>query len=338
MNPTPNFLVTGASGFIGRHLVEALIAAHGAQAVTAIVPLLPSPVESEQIAQMKQLGVRVLAADLLRLPEAGLPPPACDVVYHLAGYAVTENPGGPFAVNSEGTRNLLGWLGPNLRCQRIIYTGTLASVDKADPHAAISEATSCTPVTPYGRTKLEGENFIRARAAEHGGSFTILRLCTIVGPGFRPGGMFGVFPELLRRNALATRLNWPGRVSFLDVRDLVRMLLAIPARPETRDEIYVTANGEESTFDQVLEEIAATLRIKRRRIELPSFLWKGLGAFAWRAARVPVLPYRARIFCWRVSHLVQDGLFADATRLNSLLGGPFRSTQDSLREIYGRPQ
>jgi len=338
MTPPTNFCVTGASGFIGRHLVTALVAAHGPQAVTALVPVRPGDTEKAALDHFQQLGVEVFAWDLLRPPEAGRSPPPCDVLYHLAGYAVTEDPRGPFEVNSEGTRNLLDWLGPNFRGKRIIYTSTLASVDKADAHAAITESTPCAPVTPYGRTKLEGENIIRARATEYGGTFTILRLCTIIGPGFRPGGMFGVFPELLRRNALATRLNWPGRVSFLDVSDLVRLLLAMPTRPEARNEIYVTANGGQNTFDQVLEEIAATLRIKRRRMVLPPIFWKILGAFAWRAARVPALPYRARIFCWRVSHLVQDGLFADATRLNSLLGGPFRSTQDSLREIYGRPQ
>ncbi|HEY2951977.1 MAG TPA: NAD(P)-dependent oxidoreductase [Verrucomicrobiae bacterium] len=328
--------MTGASGFIGSHLIAALAKAHGPAAVTALVHAELSTAESESAARIRALGVGVVECDLLRLPGAQPERPAFDVLYHLAGHAVTENPQGGFAVNSEGTRNLLDWLGPALSGKRVIYTGTLASVDKCDARGPIREDTPCRPVTPYGQTKFEGEKLVQGRAAHWSYAFTILRLCTIVGPGFRPGGMFGVFPKMLRQHALATRLNWPGRVSFLHVADLVEMLLAIPALSQTSNEIYVTSNGDELTFDALLEQMASVLRVERKRLELPDWLWRGLGAVAWRTASLDATPYHSRIFCWRVSHLIRDGLYADASRLNSLLGRRLRTTQDALREIYGQ--
>jgi nucleoside-diphosphate-sugar epimerase len=329
------FLVTGASGFVGRHLVTALAQRHGPKAVTAMVHERPSPSEEPALHEMRMLGISVLAVDLLRLSEAKFHPPEFDVVYHLAGYAVTEDPNGPFAVNDEGTRNLISWMGPALRGKRFVYTGTLASVDTPGAKAPIREETACCPITPYGRTKLEGEAIVRSQAVHWNYTFTILRLCTIVGPGFRAGGMFGVFPGMLRRNALATRLNWPGRVSFLSVSDLVRTLLAVSTLPQAENALFVTSNGEETTFDTLLGEMARVLHVKRERLVLPRFVWTSLGSIAWRMARLRALPYRVRIFFWRVSHLIRDGLYADASRLNSLLGGRFQSTQDALREIYG---
>ena len=338
MTGPATFLVTGASGFVGRHLVAALVNRHGPSSVTAMVHAELPASEQPALAQMRALGVTVLECDLLRLPDARLVPPRFDVLYHLAGYAVTEDPRGPFAVNSEGTRRLLDWLGPALSGQRVVYTGTLASVDQPNARTPVRDDTPCRPLTPYGRTKLEGENFIRSKATALNYTPTILRLCTIIGPGFRAGGMFGVFPILLRRNALATRLNWPGRVSFLHVTDLVEILLALPKLNQTSGEIYVTGNGEALTFDALLDEMAAVLRVERRRLALPAACWRGLGAVAWAFASFGVMPYRARIFFWRLSHLIRDGLYADASRLNSRLGRRLRTTQDALREIYGEQQ
>jgi nucleoside-diphosphate-sugar epimerase len=108
---------------------------------------------------------------------------------------------GRFEVNSDGTKNLVAWLAPVLPGKRFVYTGTLASVDQNYPTQPASETTPCRPKTPYGRTKLEAEEYLCRCSQEIGFEFTILRLCTIVGRGYRAGGMFSLFLDLLRKRS-----------------------------------------------------------------------------------------------------------------------------------------
>lgn len=330
-------LVTGASGFIGGHLTPLLAARHGAARVTALVPPRRDAREEERVTRFADLGIRVVECDLLQLDESRPPVPPCDVLYHLAGYAITEDPAGPFEVNSTGTKLLLDWLGPELRGKRVIYAGTLASIDRRHGEGGVNEATPCAPLTTYGRTKLEGERWIESQAASLGYHYSILRLCTIVGRGYRAGGMFGVFPEMLRRGALATRLNWPGRASYLSVTDLARILAGLPDLDRGTNALYVTGNSESPSFDELLNLMSRVLGVPRKRIRLPRWFWSALSRLAWLGAGAGLLGSGGRTFCWRVCHLCGDGLRADAGRLNQRLDFPLRSVEQALREAYEKP-
>jgi nucleoside-diphosphate-sugar epimerase len=328
------FLVTGACGFIGSYLMQSLISRYGPGSVTAMVPVKGNPREEDVQRDWAALGVTIIRADLLNLAATQLSVPNFDVVYHLAGFAETEMRNGPFRVNDRGTMNLVQWLGDSLRGKRFIFTGTLASVDKGMAKGPVDETTPCSPLSLYGKTKLRAEEFIRELAHSFHFDYTILRLCTIVGKGFRKGGMFGVFPNLLKRNAIATRLNWPGRASFLYVEDLVRILVTLPFLGQTENQTYVISNGEEITFDEVLTLTASVLGLKRHRIVLPKWLWSIIAQAAWAGARCPFLPYRLRNSCWRVAHLTSDGILADASLLNSLLGFKYMSFEEALHKSY----
>lgn len=331
------FLVTGATGFVGSHLVPRLAELYGPEAVTALSYRAARESERAALQRFKNLGVRLIEGDLLKSPPSATPPPPVDIVYHLAGFAETETASGPFHVNSEGTRNLLRWLGPGLKGKRVVYTGTLASVDRDAARGPITEDTPCTPKTAYGRTKLEGEQIVRTAAGELGYDFTILRLCTIIGPGFRTGGMFGIFPRLLSKGEIGTRLNWPGRASFLSVVDLVDILMKVAELEGTKNGTYVLANGEAPTFDEFLDQMADVLGIRRRRVQLPRSVWAAARSCAWRLAGSDLMPYRLKTFCWRLSHLMSDGLYADASKLDRVLQRPkpYISIREALRETYG---
>jgi nucleoside-diphosphate-sugar epimerase len=328
-------LVTGATGFVGRHLVEGLLADGGVGALVAMVPPRRPEEEERAYQRWRAAGVRLVECDLLDLPRGGAAPPEYDVVYHLAGHTRTEAPSPNFHVNSEGTRNLLRWLGPTLAGKHVVAAATLASVDHPRFGRAVDETTDCRPRTAYGRTKLLGETYLRNLQPEFGYTYTILRLCTIIGPGYRPAGMFGLLPAMLRRGALATRLNWPGHVSFLHVDDLVRLLRRLPDCAGARNELFVVGNGENPTFNSVLAEMASVLGCPRPTLRLPGWLWRVFGALAWQITCLPLVPHAPRTLCWRLSHMIYDGLSADAAKLEAVLGLRYRSFKDGLREIYG---
>jgi len=330
----PTALITGASGFIGANLAEALVARHGPGSVIALVAPDGRPIEQERLLRLRGLGVRILTCDLLRLPEPALEVPRFDILYHLAAYTETETSSPQMRVNSEGTRHLLDWLGGSLRGKRLVFTGTMASYDRDRPWGPIDERTPCTPRTPYGTTKLLAEESIRSRAPELEYTFTILRLCTVLGPEYRAGGMFGIFPQMLAAGSLATSLNWPGKTSIISVLDVVNILLAVPALPQAANELYVVSNGEDPSFDQLLALIASVLGLPRRRIALPRPLWRLLFHILWPIAGSPLAPYRFRVFCWRVCNMIGDGMYASSRKLDALIGSSYRSIEDSLRQAF----
>jgi nucleoside-diphosphate-sugar epimerase len=329
------FLITGATGFVGSNLIHALVQMYGVHSVVAMAHSELDARENVRLEGLRKLGVQLLRCDLLELPHSTLASPEFDVVYHLAAYVETEAASRRIRVNTEGTNNLINWLGPRFKGKRFIFTSTLASVDRSGkPTGPMTESTPCCPRTEYGRTKLEAETIVCQLAKRTGFDFTVLRLCTIIGPGFRPGGMFAVFPDMLRKKAVGTRLNWPGKTSLLDIANLVEILLRLPNLRETANETYVLSNGEDPSFDKLLDEVALTVGVSRKRIMLPSWLWSVVGFIASSGAEAALLPHSLRTFCWRVSLMVYDGIYADATKLNSVLPIHYRAVFDSLQSAY----
>lgn len=182
-----NVLVTGATGFVGGHLVTRLLA--GDHRVTALVR------GQSRGAPLVDRGVRIVAGDLH--DEASLAA-ACEgahTVFHVAGLtrALSER---EFArVNVEGTRRLLA-AATTTRVDRFVYVSSLAAWGPTAP-ADLAWNAPPHPVTMYGRSKLAAEQLVRASDT----AWTIVRPPVVYGPGdrellrlFRAARRFGIAP------------------------------------------------------------------------------------------------------------------------------------------------
>ena len=331
----PTLLVTGALGFVGSRLVRALTEQYGPESVIAMVHSQPSERDRSRIVELQGLNVTILPADLLQ--PISLIAPDVDVVFHLAAHTDIEHRSECVRVNDVGTQNLLDWIGPKLRGKRVVFTGTLASVDRSCPRGWLDESTLCTPQTEYGKTKYEGEKRIMSGRSFFGYAYTIVRLGSVVGPNYRPDGMFGIFPDMLARRALATRLNWPGRSAFIHVDDAVKILMSLADNSASKNELYVVSNGEPLSFDILLDDIAELFQLPRQKFVLPTWIWSAIGYSAWLLLKFPVTPYRIRLLSWRIGHMIWDGMYADASKLNALLGMNYRSVRRCIQDAYGKP-
>ncbi|MBI3492916.1 MAG: NAD-dependent epimerase/dehydratase family protein [Acidobacteria bacterium] len=206
--------ITGATGFIGRHLT-AHLASRGIS-----VQAIQRP-ESRRTAPE---GATVVRA---RLDAASLAPAfaGVDAVVHLAGVVSSTREREFFDVNVEGTRAVAA--AARAADVRVIHVSSLAAAGPASPTAPRTEEDPPRPVTPYGRSKLEGERVLAADATLR---WTILRPGVVYGPGDR--AMLPLF-------ALATRGVLPlvGRATaaytFVYVDDLVSSIVAaLDAEPD----------------------------------------------------------------------------------------------------------
>ena len=208
-------LVTGGSGFIGRHVVATLA---GAGAGVRVVDLQAHPDPDVEIVRGDIADPEVIEAAF----DGGF-----DGVVHLA--AVTsvlrsvQRPELTYQTNVAGTHRVLeGARGAGVRA--LVFASTNAVTGPMlDP--AITERSSLRPLTPYGATKAAGEMLMSAYTAVYGIRCTALRLTNVYGPAMQAKD--SIIARLMR----AIRLENPFEVygDGLQVRDYVHVADVVSA-------------------------------------------------------------------------------------------------------------
>ena len=208
-------LVTGGSGFIGRHVVATLQAA-GAQ--IRVADLKPHPDPAVEVVQGDLAEPDVVAAAV----EGGL-----DAVVHLA--AVTsvlrsvQQPDLTFETNVAATHRILR-AAADAGARSLVFASTNAVTGPME-EPAISERAVLRPLTPYGATKAAGEMLMSAFTASYGLRCACLRLTNVYGPGMQAKD--SIVARLMR----AIRLDGTFEVygDGLQVRDYVHVADVVSA-------------------------------------------------------------------------------------------------------------
>jgi UDP-glucose 4-epimerase len=175
-----NVLITGAHGFLGRHLAHACANAGG-----AVVGLGHG---AWQKADAEKWGLRAWVegdVDLATLLKLGIQP---GVIYHCAGGssvgAAAANAGTDAARTVGTTAALIEFARSLPSPPRIVYPSS-ASVYGNAKTLPTPETESALPISTYGRHKLEAENLLRRAALDHGIPVAVVRMFSVYGPGLR---------------------------------------------------------------------------------------------------------------------------------------------------------
>lgn len=329
-----NLLVTGGTGFIGRHLVDRLLTDRPHDTLHCLVRSPIPAHEVEAVASLRRRGVRVIEGDLEQLFVSETPAPCAVLVFHLAANPDTALPDQALQVNDAGTRNLIRWLGDHVRGARLVYTSSVAVLDRdGHPDGPLTETSPCHPRTAYGRTKLGGEQAIIEAAAASGYSFTILRLGTVFGPGAKSGGLFDRLFSLTERHRLLGRLNWPGRTSVVHVDDAARLLSRVATEPAAANQIYCVANPDAPTVGELAVRIGTVSGHPVSPVRLPEWIWRVARAVVWRPWLYRITPARVFLLVWWCSLLVDNGFWMDTAKLQEVWSEPFISLEEGLRDM-----
>ena len=244
------YIVTGAAGFIGSHLAEALQSAgHTVLGVDSYTDYYERSRKERNAA-----GIEVLESDLA---EAPLPPilAGADGVFHLAGQpGVRASWGETFELYLR--RNVLAtqrvFEAAADAGVRVVFASSSSVYGDAERYPT-PEDVAPQPISPYGITKLACEQLAVAIGRARGLDSVSLRYFTVYGPRQRPDMAFTAMLEALARGE-TFRLFGDGSAarSFTYVGDAVAATIAAMERGRT-GEIYNVGGGDEATMNEAIE-------------------------------------------------------------------------------------
>jgi UDP-glucose 4-epimerase len=235
-------IVTGGAGFIGSHVVDALLAA-GSQVV--VIDDLSSGDRARVAAEADLCELDIVRFDELRRVVEQAAPAA---IYHLAAQASVvesvKDPGRDCEVNVRGTLNVLE--AARACGAPVVFTSTGGALYGDDAPRPTPETQLPLPLSPYGASKLAAEAYVRTWSLSSGVPHTVCRLGNVYGPRQSPHGEAGVvaiFSGHLHAGQ-APKLYGHGKPTrdYVYVSDVVDAMLAATGRAGT----YNIATGTET--------------------------------------------------------------------------------------------
>lgn len=241
-------LVTGGAGFIGSHLVDALIE-QGHEVIVVDSLLLGKKENINQKATFHEIDIR--DTDRLQTLCDGV-----DVIFHLAAdprVAVSlEDPLGTHDINVTGTLSVLV-AALRSKVKKVIFSSSCAVY--GDATSPISESTRTEPLSPYGLHKLLGEEYVRMFARTFGISGVCLRYFNVYGPRKTADGSYPmVIPVFLRQKQEGKDMTVVGdgkqTRDYVHVSDVVRAnVLAWQSDIEDGRPINIGSHKQMSVLD-----------------------------------------------------------------------------------------
>lgn len=312
-------LITGATGFIGRRLIGQLSKLENKKEIICLVhEKSDSKLEKTGRDVIKKHGVSFIPVDLLSGSGLDKAPKAPRLIFHLA--AITDTAVKDHSINDVGTKNLLEAIGSLNRNTHFVYTSSIAINDnRQDYSVPVNESTKVPrPCNEYGRKKLLTEQYLIQKSKEQGFSLSIVRVSCVYGEGSKKDGLFDGTYKMVLNNSILTRINWPGKMSLINVDDMASFLIQVSKlKPKPGHyEVYVPSI-EVLTLADMSKIIHDAYGLKYEGINFPSWFWSFCRFFAKRKYIFePVLPHKLYNKFWQACILVNNEYWNTSKKIN----------------------
>lgn len=263
-------LVTGGTGFVGSHLVEAL-----RRRGDEVVALVRSVTKG---AALERQGATLAQGDLHDATATAAALQGVETVYHVAGLTAAPNAAAFRRVNVEGTARLLE-AARAAGVQRFVLVSSLAAAGPSTPGERRRDADPTEPVTDYGRSKAEAEQVVRAGDV----SWTIARPPAVYGP--RDVELLKVF-KLARFPVVPVFGDGSQQLSLVHATDLAEAIAAMGNAPGAVGKVYYPAHPEVLTSGELVRAIARSMGRTVRLVPLSRPIATGILTITGTAARL----------------------------------------------------
>jgi nucleoside-diphosphate-sugar epimerase len=267
-------VVTGGAGFIGSHLIEALV--RRGDDVTCI----ERPGAPREWVRNLPIRVRDIGLDDVRALEPELA--GADTVFHLAALTQALRRREYYAVNTEGTANLLQAAARQPgQPPRFVFMSSIAAAGPCRNGESLTPDTVPFPLSHYGHSKLLAEAVVHAYADRV--PAVILRFPTVYGP--RERAVLKLF-QLVQRRVALTVGGWDRENSVIYVRDVVASLLAAADASQGVGKTYCVTHPVAVTWREFAEAVGRALGRRPLLLTVPGAVARAVAVSAEAVAAV----------------------------------------------------
>ncbi len=257
-----NWIVTGANGFVGRHVVRELARDSTVRIVGAGRANQARNDFFAEYVMLEPNSVEAWAAQFRRFAPA--------VVLHLAGRTPPADADTLARDNVELTRDILAALEMAGSPVRFVHCGSAAELGEVPlDRLPVDESFVPNPSTDYGRTKWEATRLVlNARAPIES---VVGRIFNVIGPGQPANQVFGRFSQALAVPQMNPEQTWvvaglTYRRDFVDVRDAARALITLGREGKTGC-VYHIGRGVSRSVGEGMAILAQAAGIEGRFVE-----------------------------------------------------------------------
>jgi nucleoside-diphosphate-sugar epimerase len=251
-------LVTGGSGFLGSHLVEALVA-RGDKVRVLVRP-------TSKTALLESLGVELVHGDMKDASSLKSAVQGVERVYHCAAFAADWGPKDEFqATNVVGLRNLLD-AALEAKVKKFIHVST-TDVYGHPNYPADETAPYKMRGWHYGDTKIMGEKLVWEYHREHGLPVTVVRPVNIYGP--RSTSFVLELAELIKSGDMVHIGKKEQPAGLVYVTNVVDLILLAADSKKSIGQAYNTSDGSDASWAKYMEKLAKSIGAESPKTTIP---------------------------------------------------------------------